>query len=93
MIMNAELEARRLVRRIAKCGNERQPVVVVDEDGGKDSVGFTGSSWHYQTRGGNRILHPGAYSRSGWSNMVYVPSSRQLEVGKDFYNFLVRWVS
>lgn len=43
-----------------------------------------GESWHYETRGGSVIRHPSAYSRVGWSNMVYKGSTRQVFVGQDW---------
>jgi hypothetical protein len=30
------------------------------------------------------IFHPNAYARKGWSNMVYCPSTRRVEVGADW---------
>lgn len=33
-------------------------------------------SWHYETSGGSYIRHPSAYSKVGWSNMVYCPAQR-----------------
>jgi len=41
-----------------------------------------GESWHYQTRGGRRIYHPSAYSKLGWSSMVYCHSTRRVLVGE-----------
>lgn len=38
--------------------------------------------WH--TKGGARILYPSAYSKSGWSNMVYQTDDRVLVVQADF---------
>ncbi len=43
-----------------------------------------GDSWHYETRGGKRIYHPGAYSRRGWSSMCYVASTRRVLVGEQW---------
>jgi hypothetical protein len=41
-----------------------------------------GHGWRYETRGGTVIDHPSAYSRRGWSNMVYVGSTDRIEVGR-----------
>jgi hypothetical protein len=87
-----ERTARRIVRQIANCCNETQPVVLIAEAGGKDTIGFTGERWHYETRGGRRIWHPTSYSKRGWSNMVYCSSTRQLECGQEFFAFLVRFL-
>lgn len=86
-------KARALVRRIARCRNNTQSIVLVPDSEGLGSVGFVGDSYHYQTRGGQRIHHPGAYSRRGWGNMVYVSSTRRLECGAEFFAFLRRWVA
>ena len=43
-----------------------------------------GESFHYETRGGRRISHPSAYSKRGWSNMVYCHSTRRVIVGSDW---------
>lgn len=32
-------------------------------------------SFHHETRGGRLISHPSAYSKKGWSNIVYVGAS------------------
>lgn len=56
-----------------------RPVHVVPGDCAPTLVG-EGS--HYRTRGGRRIYHPSAYSRSGWSNMVYFGSTARTEVGE-----------
>lgn len=42
----------------------------------------TGEGWHYETRGGTYISHPSAYSKTGWSNMVYCSSSLCVRVGR-----------
>ena len=84
--------ANRVVRKIARCGNPTQPVVLMDEAGGKGTVGITGESWRYETKGGRRIWHPTAYSKKGFSNMVYFPSTQRLECGREFYEFLCRFL-
>jgi len=43
-----------------------------------------GRSFHYETRGGRKIYHPSAYSKRGWSNMRYVPSTICIEVGENW---------
>lgn len=44
-------------------GNVQNPIV-------KCGVGF-----YYTTRNGGYIHHPAAYSRRGWSNMIYHPTT------------------
>lgn len=44
-----------------------------------------GDSWHYETKTGMRIYHPGAYARRGWSSMIYIHSTRRVEVGADWF--------
>jgi hypothetical protein len=43
-----------------------------------------GQSWHYTTRTGIPIDHPSAYSKRGWSSMVYHHSTRRVQVGGDW---------
>lgn len=43
-----------------------------------------GESYHYVTKTGIRIYHPSAYSRRGWSSMVYVASTRRVIVGEQW---------
>ena len=43
-----------------------------------------GESYHYETRTGKRIWHPSAYSKRGWSSMVYCHSTRRVIVGADW---------
>jgi hypothetical protein len=69
----------RKVRAAAGCPRTSYPIETDDTD---DAPIICGESWHYQTRGGRRIYHPSAYSRSGWSNMVYVGSTRRIVVGR-----------
>ena len=40
-----------------------------------------GEESRYETRGGQRISHPSAYSRRGWSNMIYRSSTKRIIVG------------
>ena len=74
------LAVRRFVRQLAGAWNNC-PVEVVP---GSAEPRVTGDGWHYRTRGGRRIWHPSAYSRSGWSNMVYVGSTYAVTVGADW---------
>lgn len=57
----------------------RYPVEIIPGDAAPRLVGH---GWHYVTSGGTVIDHPGAYSRRGWSNMHYVPSTRRVTVGE-----------
>lgn len=56
----------------------RAPQISSDVEG----YTFTGESWYYATKSGNRILYPSAYARSGWQNMVYVHSTRKKVFGQ-----------
>lgn len=73
-------------RLAARCavGLDRHdhPPVVVRPGGAAPTL--AGVRWHYKTRGGTLIEHPHAYARDGWSNMVYCPSSRRVEVGAEW---------
>lgn len=56
-------------------------IVLVDGCSAPRVIGERGG--HF-TRGGARILHPSAYSRRGWSNMIYQTSSLRVQVGRDW---------
>jgi hypothetical protein len=43
-------------------------------------------SWYYATKGGIVINHPSAYSRRGFSNMVYHAAHCQVNVPAEFYS-------
>lgn len=75
--VNLTLAARRAVR-IAADSENNLPVVVVS---GAMEPTRKGRGFRYETRGGTVISHPSAYSRRGWSNMVYRCSTRRVEVG------------
>jgi len=60
----------------------RTPVVVIKNSDAEPRL--LGESWHYRTRGGRYIYHPSAYSRIGWSNMVYCSSTLRIEVGENW---------
>jgi hypothetical protein len=57
------------------------PVVVVDGSAGPK---VRGRGFQYETKGGTVIDHPSAYSKFGWSNMVYCHSTRRVEVGREW---------
>lgn len=84
-VMRRRVEAtQRRLRRIAReaAGAHRScPVEIIAGDA---APRMTGESWCFRTRGGTRIMYPSAYSRSGWSNMVYDPSTLSVEVGRDW---------
>ncbi len=68
----------RLIRQEVGCEGKPYPIVFRD---GFDPPKRGGSSFHYETRGGRTISHPSAYSKRGWSNMVYVASTIRITVG------------
>jgi hypothetical protein len=84
--MELSRELRRIVRRIAGIGRYGWTGIPVEVVDGSNPPRVAGDYWHYETRGGRRIYHPTAYSKKGWSNMVYVHSTRRVEVGKDWLN-------
>jgi hypothetical protein len=51
-----------------------------------DAPSIKGEGWYFTTRGGTRIMHPSAYSKRGWRNMVYQASTRRIEVGVEWVN-------
>lgn len=61
---------------------DNRPIDVVDGDTPPTLVGQT---WHYTTKSGRRVHHPGAYKRVAKSaDLVYVGSSRTVIVGRDW---------
>lgn len=74
-------------RAILRSANESQTNIRIQVVPGVAVAPRTvGESYHYQTRSGTRISHPSAYSKRGWSSMVYVASTRRVIVGE-------QWVS
>lgn len=73
-------------RVVARCAAglakyDHPPVVVRP---GCATPTLAGERWHYETRSGIWIDNPHAYSRVGWSSMIYRPSSRRVEVGVEW---------
>lgn len=79
--IEAEKECRRYLKRHGYRGRNNLSVEVID---GNEAPHLAGDSWHYQTKGGGYIRYPSAYSKLGWSNMVYVNSTKHIEVGREF---------
>lgn len=73
---------RTLARRAAGLNQHDHPPVAVRP--GSAAPTLVGQRWHYEIRSGTWINHPHAYSRDGWSNMVYCPFTRRVEVGEDW---------
>lgn len=71
----------RTVRAEAGASGQSIPIEIQNTDAAPH---IEGESWHYETRGGRHIYHPSAYSRRGWSNMVYYGSTRSIIVGRDW---------
>lgn len=74
------LPLRRLCR-ILTHSRFNMPVDVIEGDFPPQ---VTGESHCYKTRGGKPIYYPSAYSKKGWSNMVYHNSTISIEVGSDW---------
>jgi len=66
------------VRKSCNQSGSNYPVRIVDGD---DSPHTIGECCHYETKGGDMIYHPNSYSKIGWSNMVYHPSTIEIVVG------------
>jgi hypothetical protein len=64
--------------RLAVAAHNGMPVVVVEGD---SAPRVRGDGYHYTTRSGAAVDHPGAYARVGWSSLVYHPSTRHVAVG------------
>lgn len=57
---------------------------IVVLDASCQSPTFVGDVHHYTNRNGERIRHPAAYAKKGFSSIVYVCSTLQVEVGSDW---------
>lgn len=77
--LDAAIDAR--IRKICGVSNNRVGIVRISGDSGPTITGQRGG--HF-TKGGDRIAHPSAYCRRGWSNMVYCCDSRVITVGTGF---------
>jgi hypothetical protein len=80
MTTKPDLNTRRQVRQIANA-DSNIPVEVVDGD---QAPKREGQGFGWETRGGTPIRHPSAYARKGWSNIVYVRSTRCVTVGREW---------
>ena len=45
---------------------------------------LSGNKGGWYTSGGTPIVYPSAYSKKGWSNMVYKNSTRSISVGEEY---------
>lgn len=68
------------IRKLA-CARPNCKVVVTESD---TEPRLVGEGSHYKTKGGRYIAYPRAYSRVGWSNMEYYPSTLRVEVGDEW---------
>jgi hypothetical protein len=57
------------------------PVIVSNK---VDRPAIFGSSGGWYTRGGNAVAYPSAYSKKGWSNLVYSASTKHILVPLSF---------
>lgn len=57
---------------------------------GAAAPAVVGDRWGYSTRSGERVRHPSAYRKVGWSNCRYVASTRRVVVGADWLRALAR---
>lgn len=72
-------EGRNLIRETA--GNINARPLTIKLKNGKSPPEIVGESYCWKTIGGRDIYYPIAYSKRGWSSMVYHPSSLEIEVG------------
>lgn len=79
MKVKLKLEHRNKIRSLVGLGKgDKTPVVIVP---GNAQPKIVGSSGGFFTKSGERISHPGAYAKKGFSNMKYVRSTQRVEVG------------
>lgn len=67
-----------------KAGAAAHNCRIVVLDASSQSPTFEGDGYHYTNRSGERIRHPAAYAKKGFSSIVYVRSTRRVEVGSDW---------
>ena len=72
---------RKQKRAVRSAAGARPHVPVIVIPGSDAAPALMGERWHFTTASGRLILHPQAYSRRGWSNMHYCPSTLRVEVG------------
>lgn len=70
---------RAAVVRELELGRDNVPVMI---ETGSRAPRECGQPWCYRTRTGKMISHPSAYSKNGWSSMVYHASTRRIVVGE-----------
>ena len=68
------------VRQLAGARNNT-PVKIIE---GESPPELKGNPSHYTTKTGRIIYHPSAYSKTGWSNMIYHASTLRVEVGREW---------
>jgi hypothetical protein len=69
------------IARLYLHDRSNRPVQII---AGNQPPKFTGESGYFCTNGGQRIYHPSAYRRKGFSNMFYCHSTLKIEVGKQW---------
>jgi hypothetical protein len=84
--MTQTIQTTREQRRDARlaCGaGHATPVKVIP--GSHRAPAYVGESFYYTNRAGVRINHPTAYSKKGWSQLVYHYSSLAVVVGEHWF--------
>lgn len=78
--MRARAKLLRPVREFLGCGSAYR-IDIIDGD---SKPALVGHSYHWTNRSGDVIRHPSAYARKGWSSLCYSPSTRRIEVGREW---------
>lgn len=71
-------EISKAVRKNCGATGKSFPIVVID--GFAEPLVY-GESFYYTNKMGQRIYHPSAYAKKGWSSLVYKPSTTHIKVG------------
>ena len=69
----------KLVRSAINCEGTPWTIDFID---GFDEPKLVGKGFHWTTRTGIPVQHPSAYSKEGWSSLVYHASTYRITVGK-----------
>lgn len=75
---------RQIVRKLNELAETKGCKIIFEE--GESKPRIDGSSYHWTNRSGETIHHPSAYSKKGWSSIVYNSSTLGVYVGKDWFD-------
>jgi len=69
------------IRKLVGMQNSKCPIVIVD---GEEEPKRVGNHSYYTNKKGESIRNPNAYSKKGWSDLVYHKSTLRITVGREW---------